>query len=452
MKTNSIKIICTLGPASSDKKTITRMISAGANAFRINTAHGTVSQYDSLIKAVRSVSVNVPIIVDLKGPEIRLRANASVNVKRGQELIFGFSNSHPLYFNKNFYSKIAIGHGVLFENGKYSAKVAAKKNGTLVLKFHADSVLQNNKGVNIPGIIFGASSLSQNDLNVIKWAKRKKLSFFALSFSRTAEDIRGLRKKVGKDSVIIAKIESREGIKNFAEILEECDGAMVARGDLGAEVQKESIPLLQKKMVKQCINAGKFSIVATQMLESMIENEYPTRAEINDIANSVLDGADCLMLSGETAVGVNPVAAVDEMRKSSTAVEGQVPNMVEMGVHSNVSDSITKSVYELSHYLKVNKIIAFTKSGYTAKMISRFRVPIPIIGLCWSPVTFKLLCLNFGVRPFLLPRGVDVHPNKAMAMLKKNGLLKAGETVIITGNIHSDKKNHSNLIEVHTVN
>ncbi|MFH1391634.1 MAG: pyruvate kinase [Candidatus Diapherotrites archaeon] len=446
----STKIIATLGPSSSAKKIIKKMIESGVNAVRINTAHGSIKDYSVLVFNVRSVSKEIPIIVDLKGPEVRIKTKSEVKIKKGQEIEIGFSSKENIYFDKNFYEKVIIGKKVFFEDGRFSAKIIAKHKNKLVLKFQTNAVLGNNKGVNLPDSELGLPFLNKKDLQVIKWAKKKKLGFFALSFCCSANDLKNLRKKTGKDSVLIAKIESKEGVKNFQKILQEADGVIVARGDLGAEVKRESIPLLQKRMIKQALNAGKFSVVATQMLESMIEKPYPTRAEINDIANSVLDGADCLMLSGETAIGVNPVAVVKEMRNSCEAVEESVPNMVTMKLGNNVSDSITKTIFQLSKYLKVNKIIAFSKSGYTCEMISRFREPIPIIGLTWSERTLKILQLYFGVAPLLLNKNQNMDSKKIIQLIKKKKLLKKNDSVIITGN-KSGQEQHSNLIEVQKI-
>jgi len=450
MKFYSTKIIATVGPACFNKNILKKMISAGVNAFRINTAHGSFEEYSSFVSLIKEVSPELPIIIDLKGPEVRARLKSEIKIKKSQELSFGFSSKDEFYFNKNFYSKISVGTKILFEDAKYSAKVISKKDNKLVLKFLTNSILRNNKGVNIPSVNLGLSFLSKKDSKVIEWAKKKKLSFFALSFCRSAADLILLKKRTGLDSILIAKIESKEGVKNYSEILTACDGVIVARGDLGAEVKRESIPLLQKKLVKQAINTGKFSVVATQMLESMIENNYPTRAEINDIANSVLDGADCLMLSGETSIGNNPVTVVKEMRLACEEVEEQVPNFVKTFFRKSISDSITKTIFQLSKYLEINKIIAFTKSGFTPQMISRFRTKIPIFGLTWSKRTLKLLSLYFGVFPLLLSKKQKINSTQAIVLLKRKKFLKKDETVIITGN-NSQQEQHSNLIEVQKV-
>ncbi|MCR4368963.1 MAG: pyruvate kinase [archaeon] len=451
MKFHSTKIIATLGPASSKKGAIKKLILAGVNAFRINTAHGSLQEYSSLVSLVRSVSAQTPVIIDLKGPELRLKTKTTMQIEKGSEIWAGFSRKDNLYFDKDFYKKVSEGTKMLFEDGKYCARVVKKRAGKILLKFALPAVLRHNKGVNIPGEELGLASLSKKDLKVLEWARKKRLSFFALSFARSGKDVKALRKKAGNDCVIISKIESRQGVENFSGILAESDGIIVARGDLGAEVRRESIPLLQKKMIRQCLEAGKFSVVATQMLESMISSDTPTRAEINDIANSVLDGADCLMLSGETAIGINPVAAAKEMRRSCEAVENGVVNKVSMNLGDGVSDSITKSIHQLASYLKVDKIVAFTRSGYTAKMISRFRGKIPVVGACWDKRTARILGLHFGVFPFLLPRGIGVRSKKALSLLKKNGLLAKGDVVIVTGNVQEGEEKHANLIEVQKI-
>ncbi len=445
------KIIATIGPASSSTGTLRRMVAKGVTAFRINTAHGSAPEYEEVLRNVRSISGQVPIIVDIKGPDLRIKCKTDVHAKKGGEIEIGFSQKGEIFFDKNFYSKAKIGAKVFFEDGRYASRVIAKKYGRLVLRFLNDAVLKNNKNVNVPGLSLNLPCLSKKDLQVIKWVKRRKLKFLALSFCRSAADVKNLRKKAGKDAVIIAKIESREGVGNFASILSESDGIMVARGDLGVEMGREAVPLLQKRMIRESINSGKFCIVATQMLESMIENPYPSRAEVNDIANSVLDGADCLMLSGETSIGANPLAAVAEMRKAADAVEGKVQNFVQMGFNNNVSDSITKSIFQLSKYLRVNRIVALTRGGYTARMISRFRSPIPIIALCWNELALNLLTFYFGVFPSMLSQRQKKLSHNVLAVVESMGLVKKGDTLIITGNVHTAKEKHSNLIEVHKV-
>ena len=445
------KIIATLGPAASTKKMLKKIVTKGVDAVRINTAHGSSQDYNSLVKAMRIVSPEMPVIVDLKGPEVRFRTKEPLKVLRGQNLEVGFSVGHGAYFSRDFYSRDIVGKRVFFEDGKFSAKIVSKSKGKLVLKFISNSQLADNKGVNLPDVNLGLPFLSSKDLKIIKWARKKRLRFFALSFAKSGADLKALRKKTGPSSVLIAKIESREGVKNFDSVLKEADGVIIARGDLGAEVKRESIPLLQKRMIRKAINAGKFSVVATQMLESMIDKPYPTRAEINDIANSVLDGADCLMLSGETAIGVDPAAAVAEMRRASEEVEEKVPNLVTMVFRDDVSDSITKSIFQLSSYLKVRRVIAFTKSGYTASMMSRFRSPLPVLALTWDARTVGLLKFFFGVFPVLLTKKVDMNSRKVLSLLKKKGFIKKGDSVILTGNMHSGREQHANLIEIQEV-
>jgi len=447
----STKIIATLGPASSSQKIIRKMLKAGAGIFRINTAHKETEYYDNLVSNIRAVSKEATIIVDLKGPEIRVKVKSETNVSKKDELWFGFTCKEKLSFNKNFIGQVKKGTKIFFEDGKYFGKIIDKGLGRIKIKFYDSFNLKCNTGINIPNIDFDFDTLTKKDKKIISWAKNKKIETYALSFCRSAKDIKELRKKVGKDSIIIAKIESKQGVNNYSKILKEADGIMIARGDLGAEIKRELIPLLQKKMIKEAINEGKFSIVATQMLESMIKNKYPTRAEISDIANSVLDGADCLMLSGETAIGISPVDAVKEMRRSCEAVEENIPNLVDMKLNENVSDSITKSIYDLCNYLKADKIIAFTKSGYTCQMISRFRIPKPIIGLSWSKRTFVLLSFYFSVCPHIISGAGKLLTGNKIKFFKREKLVKKGETVIVTGNLDSSQKQHSNLIEVQKI-
>jgi len=447
---HSTKIMATLGPASSSKAMVKKLLNHGTNSFRLNTAHGDLGQYNRMVANVKAVSNDVPVVVDLKGPEMRCVLKNPLSVSRGTTAWFGFSAKDEFSFNRDFYSNVKVGSKIFFEDGRCGAKVIEKKDRKLKLGFSGSFELKSNKGVNVPGVGLGFPALSKRDKNIISWAKGKGLHVFALSFCRSASDVLALRKALGDEPIIISKIESNEGVKNFREILSVSDGIMVARGDLGVEVKKERIPLLQKKMIMRCLNEGKFSIVATQMLESMIKNPYPSRAEVSDIANSVLDGADCLMLSGETAIGSYPVESVKEMRSACEAVEEKVPNLVDMKFSSSTSDSVTKTIYRLSHYLKVNRIIAFTKSGYTCQMISRFRTKVPVIGVSWKKRTMNLLGFYFGV----VPVAVKKEPRSSreiISLLMKQKLLKKGNKVILTGNMASGKEQHSNMIEVQEI-
>ncbi|MFH1470211.1 MAG: pyruvate kinase [Candidatus Micrarchaeota archaeon] len=444
------KMICTIGPASMSPETLGRMHDAGMNCARINTAHGDFAQYSRIISNLRSVC-KAPVMMDIKGPEVRVLVNSPKKVSAGEPFEGWFGDSGPIRFNYNFQEDVGPGDLIYFATGKVKAKIVAKTAKGVLLEALNDGVIEDRKSVNIPGRELNTPSLSEKDKNAIEFAIRNKVEFIALSFVRSAEDVLGLRKRLGKTRIaVISKIENHQGVNNLDEILENSDGIMIARGDLGVEIPHERIPLIQKEIIRKCNQRGRISITATQMLESMIKSPSPTRAETSDVANAILDGSDAVMLSGETAKGSYPIDAVNTMNRIANEVENSVQNKVQMTGYFNISDTISKSIHHIAEIMPLDKIVPITRSGYTARMIARFRLDVPIIAVTDDRITAGQLELVFGVHPVIVrdfPQTKRIL--KTAEHLYKLGLLRKDETVLFTAGVRTSQKHASNLIEIH---
>ncbi len=373
------KIICTIGPASFSKQVIKKMFDAGMNGARINTAYGNLTQYRSTIEAVREIA-DIPVIVDIKGPEIRIKASQVKTIRKGEIFEIGF-NGEALCFNHDFYDKIEVKDVILIDNGKIRTSVVEKANGRLRLLTNDSGIIEDGKGVNVPNKRLSVPALSQKDLEIVKFAKTQDVEYIALSFTRDAKDVENLSQTLKFSGGIIAKIENSEGVQNAEEILEAANGIMVARGDLGVEIEPEKVPLVQKSLIKLCNQRGKLVVTATEMLESMIHQPNPTRAEVSDVANAILDGSDAVMLSGETAIGQYPVNAVEMMTRIADEIEKAVKSKVEDTPFVNISDTVSRAIQRICQSMPIDKVITLTKSGYTARMISRFKITQPIIAV-----------------------------------------------------------------------
>jgi pyruvate kinase len=374
------KILCTVGPSSFSEETLQKMFKAGMNGVRINTAYGDFDQYKSVIERMREIA-DIPIMVDIKGPEIRIKATPKKVVNKGETVEVDF-NGEEISFNHDFYDKMDVNDIVYIDNGKIKTRVIKKNNRKLQLLLMDNGTIEDGKGVNVPNKHLLVPTFSEKDLELIKFAKKLDVEYIALSFARNAKDVENLKAQTNGFEGIVAKIENFEGVKNFEEILNVVDGIMVARGDLGVEIEPERVPLVQKSIIKKCNQNGKLVVTATEMLESMIHQPAPTRAEVSDVANAILDGTDVVMLSGETAVGQYPVEAVEMMTRIAHATENTVKSHVEdYGTFTNISDTISKAIQRICQDMPVDKIITMTISGYTARMIARFKVAQPIIAV-----------------------------------------------------------------------
>lgn len=444
------KIICTIGPASFSKQIIKRMIHAGVNGVRINTAYGSIGQYESTIENVREIA-DIPIIIDIKGPEIRIRTTQQTKLNKGDFLEVGFNNE-GVHFNHDFYKEIAVDDVVLIDNGKIRTQIVEKKDQKIRLLALDSGVIEDGKGVNIPNKHLSVPTFPEKDLEIIKFAKKHDVEYVALSFTRNAEDVNNLSQTNGFKGGIIAKIENFEGVQNVEEILEVASGLMVARGDLGVEIEPERVPLVQKSLIKLCNQKGKLVVTATEMLESMIHQSNPTRAEVSDVANAILDGSDAVMLSGETAVGEYPVKAVEMMTRIANETEKAVRSNVEDTPFINISDTVSRAIQRICQNMPVHKVITLTRSGYTARMIARFKITQPIIAVTPESKVKRQLELTFGVQPVL----INYSPEKDRITAVGNGLhemriVTEDETVLFTAGVRTRMEHASNSIEIHKI-
>ena len=444
------KILCTIGPVTLDQQTIKLMYKAGMNGARINTAYGNLSQYKDVVTRVRKVC-DVPLLLDLKGPELRVHAVRPLKLERGDTLEVG--EGFEVSFNHPIYGQLSVGDVVLFDDAKIETTVSTVEDSGLNLCVRVGGLLEDGKGVNCPGRQFGVPSLSQRDLDLIGFAREQEVEFLGLSFTRNADDIRNLKKEIGDSEFsIVAKIESRQGVNEFDRILSEADGVMVARGDLGIEIEQERVPLVQKRMIAACNQAGKTVITATEMLESMIENPKPTRAEVSDVANAILDGSDAIMLSGETAIGKYPIEAITMMVKIAQQTEKAVGSRVKEEKYKNISSAISWSVSNICRSMPVDKVVTLTRTGYTAKAIARFRLEQPIVAVTRKMLTKKMLELVYGVYPvqFDYEDEEDRILSAAQAIQSKK-IVNEEDVVLFTAAFRTSQPHASNLIEIHTI-
>ena len=421
------------------------------DGVRINTAFGDLEEYERVVKSVRSIG-EIPVLLDLKGPELRIMVLESRSVRDGEVLELGF-DYQPIHLNYDIFDQIDVGDPVLIDGGRIQTEVVEKRDRQVQLLIKNGGMLEDRKGVNIPGKTLELPFLTEKDLRIIDFAKKHEVEFIALSFTRSREDILNIRSKIGDSDVgIIAKIESQDGVKNFNEILDEADGIMVARGDLGVELSLEELPLIQKRMIRQCNQFGKLVITATEMLESMVKNPRPTRAEVSDVANAILDGTDVIMFSEETSIGQYPVETVMMAAKIAEQTEAAVVGNVKEEEFQDISRSISRSIWQISESMPIDKVVALTRSGYTARMISRFRLKQPILAVTPSRSSANRLSLSYGVYPTRFDyMGEKDHILSTAAMLLSKGLIKSDERILFSAGFRTYTSHESNLIEIHKV-
>jgi len=428
-----------------------KMFKAGMNGVRINTAYGDFEQYESVIEEIRKIA-DIPVVFDIKGPEIRIKANQKKVVNRGETIEVGFGNEE-ISFNHDFYDKMDVNDVVYIDNGKIKTRIVEKKDRKLCLLLMDNGVIEDGKGVNVPNKHLSVPTLPEKDVELIRFAKKLDVEYIALSFTRNVEDVANLKAQTNGFEGIIAKIENFEGVKNFEEILGAVDGIMVARGDLGVEIEPERVPLVQKSIIKRCNQTGKLVVTATEMLESMIHQPTPTRAEVSDVANAILDGSDVVMLSGETAVGQYPAEAVSMMSRIAHATENTVKSHVEdRGAFVNISDTVSKAIQRICQDMPVDKIITMTISGYTARMIARFKVAQPIIAVTPKKRVNKQLELVFGVYPVQVDYRNEKDRVASVAnQLHAMKLVDEKDLALFTSGVRTTVKHSSNSIEIHKI-
>lgn len=441
------KILCTIGPSSIDKKIIKRMFLHGMNAARLNTAHGDFDFYQKAIKNIRE-TCNIPIVIDIKGPDLRIKTSGIHEFRKGEEIRVGKNSDITL--NYDIFSQVKKNDIILMNDGKYRLKIITTSKNNFTMASKENVIIKPDKNFNIPSRDLDLPQLNSKDKKAIKFVNDNNIEYVALSFCRNKDDLLNLRKRLNSEIKIISKIENHQGIKNIAEIIEFSDAVMIARGDLGVELPPEQVPLIQKKIIHLCNQKGKAVIVATQMLESMVDNQTPTRAETSDVANAVLDGADCLMLSEETAIGKFPDEAVAYMSRVARITEPKIDINIQVFDNSKISDSISYSIFTLAKTLPINKIICLTYSGYTASKIARFRISKPILAVTSSPMVAKQLMIYYSINPIYYGSNFWTKPIISTAKyLFKKKLIKKSELLLFTAGLNTKGGKKTNTIQIH---
>ncbi|MEI2441044.1 pyruvate kinase [Priestia megaterium] len=469
------KIVCTIGPASESVEKLVELINSGLNVCRLNFSHGDFEEHGARIvnirEAAKQTGKTVGILLDTKGPEIRTNTmeNGAIELQEGSEIIVSmtevvgttekFSITYP-----GLIEDVHVGSKILLDDGLIGLEVLEinKTDGEIKTKVLNPGTLKNKKGVNVPNVSVNLPGITEKDANDIVFGIEQGIDFIAASFVRRASDVLEIRELLEKHNAahiqIISKIENQEGVDNIKEILEVSDGLMVARGDLGVEIPAEEVPLVQKDLIKQCNALGKPVITATQMLDSMQRNPRPTRAEASDVANAIFDGTDAIMLSGETAAGSYPVEAVQTMHSIASRAE-QALNYSEIlqqrsrQVGPSITDAIGQSVVHTALNLNASAIVAPTESGYTAKIVSKYRPQSPIVAVAANDSVARRLSLVWGVTPVVGERvnTIDDMLDHAVNDAVKTGVVAHGDLVVITAGVPVGESGATNLMKVQVV-
>lgn len=467
------KIVCTLGPATDNEDVMRQLMLSGMNVARCNFSHGVHEDHKKrmdMVKKIREeVKKPVALLLDTKGPEVRVKQfkDGKVTLNPGQlftltsEEVEGTQEKVSVTYNR-LYEDLEKGMKVLIDDGLIEMQVEKVEHANIVCRVINGGVVSNNKGINIPDVNLSMPYLSDIDRADILFGIEQDVDFVAASFVQNKDDILQLRrlldKNGGEDIKIIAKIENMLGVQNVDEIIDVSDGIMIARGDMGVEIPYEEVPVIQKMIIKKVYEKGKQAIIATQMLESMIKNPRPTRAEATDIANAVYDGTSAIMLSGETAAGAYPVEAVKAMVRIAERTEQDVDYQQRFFAHDrkankNITDAICHATCTTAYDLNAKAIVTVTKSGYSARMISRYRPESDIIGCTTTEKVCRQLAMAWGVTPILLKEEKDVFDlfDSAIQAAEKMELLEKGDITVITSGVPIGMSGTTNMIKVQTV-
>ena len=463
------KIICTIGPASEGEDKLRELMLAGMNVARFNFSHGTheeqKAKFARVLKVSNELGLPVATLLDTKGPEIRLRdfEGGKAMLEPGQtftlttEEIMGTSEKASISY-KGLKNDVSTGSMILIDDGKIEMRVEKITDTEIQCRVINGGKVSNHKGINVPGAVLSMPYISEVDYADIRFRAEMGYDFLAASFVRTREDIIEVRKildEYNSKAKVIAKIENMQGIQNLDEILEVSDGIMVARGDMGVEIPLEEVPVLQKQMIKKAVAQGKHVITATQMLESMITNPRPTRAETADVANAIYDGTTAIMLSGESAAGAYPIEAVKTMARIAERTEQDIDyksrlKKVESENSTDITTAISHACCTTAMDLNASAIITVTMSGFTAGMISRYKPGCPIIGCSVNPRVCRQLSLSWGVAPILIEKEdkADVLFEEATRAAEKAGYIKKGDIVVLTAGVPLGISGRTNMIRV----
>ena len=467
------KIVCTLGPASDTEEILTQLIENGLNVCRMNFSHGTHDEHKvrmDLVKKVRKeLDQPVAILLDTKGPEIRTGNfdQPEVLLEEGQKFtitmkdVMGTKEMCTVSY-KDLNKDVVVGDTILIDDGLVGLRVDEINADEIHCTVENSGIVKNHKGVNVPGVKINLPALTDKDVSDIEFGISQDIDFIAASFVRKVSDVMAIREVLEKNNAthiqIISKIENQEGLDNLDAIIEVSDGIMVARGDLGVEIPTEEIPQAQKLMIKKCNQAGKPVITATQMLDSMMRNPRPTRAEVTDVANAIYDGTDAIMLSGETAAGKYPVEAVKTMATIAKRTEETLANdrEVEIGTGDGeltVTNAISHATCETAKNLGAQSILTFTSKGYTARMVSKFKPMSPIIATTPDEGVMRRLNLSWGVYPIqaLKAKDTDEMINIAINAAKDKGYIQPNNLVVITAGLPIGISGTTNLIKIEVI-
>ncbi len=471
---NKTKIVATVGPACNTYEKLLALVNEGVNVFRLNFSHGTHEQHLSVINHIRKINAdfnyNVAILTDLQGPKLRVGEieNNALELNKGDEFYFTnvkcVGTLENIYISyPNFHKDVKVGEKILLDDGKIEVLVKEVGGDNRVkVEVLNEGVLSSKKGVNLPDTKISLPSLSEKDLNDLEFIIGLNIDWIALSFVRRPEDVEQLRAilKARKSSAkIIAKIEKPEAMAHLREIILASDAVMVARGDLGVELPLEQVPMIQKNIVRKCIHRAKPVIIATQMMESMIDRTRPNRSEITDVANAVMEGADALMLSGETAMGQYPELVVHTMASIIKEVEKE-----ETVYHRNLvpkhhspsflSDALCYNACEIAKDVEAHALIGMTQSGYTGFMLSSYRPHAPLYVFTKTQTLVNQLSLSWGVKAFYYDReeSMDRIIADQIEFLKEKGLLKTGDVVVNTGSTPVEEHLPTNMLKITKVN
>ncbi|MGM0588264.1 MAG: pyruvate kinase [Bacteroidota bacterium] len=468
------KIVCTIGPSSNSREKLESLVINGMNVARLNFSHGTHEDHFKVINRIRSVADDmrkpIAILMDLQGPKIRVGTmqdgqqvlQAGSYITLTPEEIEGTSEQIPIDY-PYLAQDAQEGDRILMDDGLLELQVVKNDGQLLTARVVEGGLLKSRKGVNLPGVKISMASLTEKDIEDLKFGLQQDVDMVAMSFVRSADDIQDIISRIraqGSNAGIVAKIEKPEALEEINEIIEESDGIMIARGDLGIEIPSERVPLVQKRIIDRCRTVGKPVITATQMLESMVQNPRATRAESSDVANAVLDGTDAVMLSGETAAGEYPIESVQAMDRICRSIEQQATDIYNSLEYrkpewkeKQVVESLAYSCVSIAENVDAKVIATITHSGNTARRIAKFRPNVPIVAFTESPIVRRQLNLVWGVESVQLDQIFDTDKSvKVMEEhLKKHGLVNSGDRVIIATGMPIAKRGRTNMVKVSTI-
>lgn len=469
MKERNVKIVCTIGPSCWDYETLFKVAEAGMNVARLNFSHGNYESHERSLENIRAVEQErqtpIAVLLDTKGPEIRtgdLEGHVKVKLEQDAEFTLFFDkrdgNANGVYVDyAPLADEVEIGQSIFIDDGAINLEVLSTSKDSILCRVIVGGELGEHKGVNVPGANLSVPTLTERDIEDLRWGAAHDVDFVAVSFVRTKGDIMDVRRVLeqeGAKAKVIAKMETRQSVENVDDILPVVDGVMVARGDLGVEVNTEDVPMIQKSIIEKCRQQGKPVIVATQMLDSMIRNPRPTRAEANDVANAVIDGADAVMLSGETAGGKYPVQAVDTMHRIIVRTEREADKWRRrprnLPTICETADAVCHAARNVAKEVGAAAIVSLTSSGGTARMVSKFRPPCKIIAMTPSISTWRQLCLVWGVIPCICPMAPTLMQltANAVAVLRRTQLASGGENVVFTSGVPVGEPGNTSMLSV----